>query len=142
FGKRRVAALAYHLTRRWSKKKILTEYLNSIYFGNGAYGVESAARVYFGKVHGYNSSTSGQATAGCGDAPRPSCASMLAPYEAALLAGMVSNPTAYDPLIHPGAATQRRNLVLKDMLEQRYITLEQYRQWRAEPVPDQAYIQR
>ena len=41
----REAALAFQLTHRWSKMKILTEYLNSIYFGNGAYGVESAARV-------------------------------------------------------------------------------------------------
>ena len=44
FQKLREAALAYHLTRKWSKQKILTEYLNSIYFGNGAYGIESAAR--------------------------------------------------------------------------------------------------
>ena len=48
FQKLREAALAYHLTRKWSKQKILREYLNSIYFGNGAYGIESAARVYFG----------------------------------------------------------------------------------------------
>ena len=48
FQKMREAALAYHLTRKWPKSKILTEYLNSIYFGNGAYGVESAARTYFG----------------------------------------------------------------------------------------------
>src|SRR5579884_1935590 len=51
FEKLREAALAYHLTRKWRKQKILTEYLNSVYFGNGAYGIESAARVYFGKVH-------------------------------------------------------------------------------------------
>jgi penicillin-binding protein 1A len=44
FQKLREAALAYHLTREWSKQKILTQYLNSIYFGNGAYGIESAAR--------------------------------------------------------------------------------------------------
>ena len=44
FEKLREAALAYHLTRKWSKEKILTEYLNAIYFGNGAYGIESAAR--------------------------------------------------------------------------------------------------
>ena len=55
FEKLREAALAYHLTRKWSKQKILTEYLNSIYFGNGAYGVESAARVYFGKKYGFDS---------------------------------------------------------------------------------------
>ena len=48
FQKLREAALAYHLTRKWSKQKILTEYLNSIYFGNGAYGIEAAVRTYFG----------------------------------------------------------------------------------------------
>jgi penicillin-binding protein 1A len=72
FEKLREAALAYHLTRRWPRKKIMEEYLNSIYFGNGAYGVESAARVYFGRVHGYDSAAApGQTSAGCGDAPRP-----------------------------------------------------------------------
>src|SRR3954466_115984 len=48
FQKLREAALAYHLERKWTKQKILTEYLNTVYFGNGAYGVESAARTYFG----------------------------------------------------------------------------------------------
>ena len=125
--KLREAALAYHLTRKWSKKKILTEYLNSIYFGNGAYGVESAARVYFGRVHGYDAQTAPGATSadattttpattvGCGDGnetltsstgttrtvPRPSCASVLKPWEAALLAGMVASPGAFDPIAHP-----------------------------------------
>src|SRR3954452_18458234 len=74
FQKLREAALAYHLTRKWSKEKILTEYLNAIYFGNGAYGVESAARVYFGADH-----------PGCGTHGQPSCASLLKPEEAALL---------------------------------------------------------
>ena len=49
FQKLREAALAYHLERQWSKHKILTEYLNTVYFGNGAYGVESAVRTYFGR---------------------------------------------------------------------------------------------
>ena len=57
FEKLREAALAYHLTREWTKQKILTEYLNSIYFGNGAYGIESAARVYFGAEHGFHPET-------------------------------------------------------------------------------------
>ena len=48
FQKLREAALAYHLERKWSKDKVLTQYLNTVYFGNGAYGVESAARTYFG----------------------------------------------------------------------------------------------
>ena len=51
FQKLREAALAYHLTRRWSKERILRNYLNSIYFGNGAYGIESAARTYFAYNH-------------------------------------------------------------------------------------------
>src|SRR4051794_374977 len=77
FEKLREAALAYHLTRKWSKEKILSEYLNTIYFGNGAYGIESAARVYFGADH-----------PDCGTRNHPACASELKPVEAALLAGM------------------------------------------------------
>ncbi len=51
FQKFREAALAYRLERHWSKDKILTEYLNTIYFGEGAYGIEAAARTYFGDNH-------------------------------------------------------------------------------------------
>src|SRR5205823_11836793 len=69
FEKLREAALAYHLARKWPKQKILTEYLNSIYFGNGAYGIESAARVYFGDKHGFGSQpTSSTDTSGAGSA--------------------------------------------------------------------------
>jgi penicillin-binding protein 1A len=142
FEKLREAALAYHLTRRWPKEKIMTQYLNSIYFGNGAYGVESAARVYFGKVHGFNSSVSStQAGSGCGDAPRTPCAYVLEPWEAALLAGMVADPTAFDPVLHPHAAMERRNRVLRDMLDEDYITLAQYRYGTAQPLPTAALIQ-
>ncbi len=52
FQKLREAALAYHLERKWSKQKVLTEYLNTVYFGNGAYGVEAAVRTYFGPSSG------------------------------------------------------------------------------------------
>ena len=142
FEKLREAALAYHLTRRWPRKKILTQYLNSIYFGNGAYGVESAARVYFGKAHGYNSSLSpSQAGSGCGDAPRTPCAYVLKPWEAALLAGMVADPSAFDPVLHPQAAKGRRNLVLKDMLDQHHITEQQYLYGKSQPLPTAARIQ-
>ena len=48
FQKLREAALAYHLERQWPKEKILTQYLNTVYFGNGAYGIEAAVRTYFG----------------------------------------------------------------------------------------------
>src|SRR6185369_8347744 len=78
FQKLREAALAYHLTRKWSKEKILTEYLNAIYFGNGAYGIESAARVYFGNRHGWG------LAGGCGSTAADMCASQLTPPEAAL----------------------------------------------------------
>jgi penicillin-binding protein 1A len=151
FEKLREAALAYHLTREWPKAKILTEYLNSIYFGNGAYGIESAARVYFGSEHGFrpggNSGSavsadgSAPAHSGCGDAPLPKCAQVLAPWESALLAGMVASPTAFDPLLHPVAARERRNLVLRNMFEQGYITRQQYEVGIHKQLPTAADIQ-
>ncbi len=112
FQKLREAALAYHLTRKWSKAKILTEYLNSIYFGNGAYGIESAARTYFGNEPDHK---------GCGTTRRP-CARELKPQEAALLAGIVANPSAFDPVAHPEAATRRRDVVLSAMFKQHRIS--------------------
>ncbi|MFP5364630.1 MAG: transglycosylase domain-containing protein [Thermoleophilia bacterium] len=126
----REAALAYHLTRKWSKKKILTEYLNSIYFGNGAYGIESAARTYFASHPDH---------AGCGK-PGFRCASELKPHEAALLAGMVASPSAYDPVAHREAATRRRNIVLAKMLEQGYLTRVEYARGRSQPVPSRNLI--
>ena len=130
FEKVREAALAYHLTRKWSKEKILTEYLNSIYFGNGAYGIESAARTYFGDDVNHR---------GCGK-PERRCASELKPHEAALLAGLVASPSAYDPVAHQRAALRRRNLVLEKMLQQGYLTRAEYVRDRAEPVPSSATI--
>jgi penicillin-binding protein 1A len=84
--KLREAALAWQLEQRWSKDRILTAYLNTIYFGNGAYGVEQAAQTYF--HHG----------AGPGK---------LTLWEAALLAGIPEDPAAYDPATNqkpPGSA--------------------------------------
>jgi penicillin-binding protein 1A len=126
----REAALAYHLTRKWSKQKILTEYLNSIYFGNGAYGIESAARTYFGRS---------MAHFGCGK-PTNRCASKLQPHEAALLAGMVASPTAYDPIAHRSAARKRRNVVLSKMLEQGYLTQAEFERGIRQPVPSRNLI--
>ena len=132
FEKLREAALAYHLTRKWSKQKILTEYLNSIYFGNGAYGVESAARTYFGTVGGQKV---------CGTPMVPYCAARLTPAQSALLAGVVASPAAYDPASNPVAAKGRRDLVLRDMLAQGYITRPIYNQSVAESIPSKADIQ-
>jgi penicillin-binding protein 1A len=126
FQKLREAALAYHLTRRWSKEEILRNYLNQIYFGNGAYGIESAARTYFS----YNHDRCG------GRKPTdPKCASVLLPHEAALLAAMVASPSAFDPIQHPVAAKRRRDLVLLRMLEQGYLTRGLYESEKAEPLP-------
>jgi penicillin-binding protein 1A len=113
FQKLREAALAYHLTRKWSKEDILTNYLNTIYFGNGAYGIESAARTYFGQDPNHK---------GCGDTSDRPCSKELEPWESALLAGIIASPTAYDPVAHPVAAKQRRDLVLANMLAQGRLT--------------------
>ncbi|MHA6623706.1 transglycosylase domain-containing protein, partial [Pseudonocardia sp. DLS-67] len=131
FQKLREAALAYHLTRKWRKEKILTEYLNQIYFGNGAHGIESAARVYFGKRHGY-----GEA-GGCGSTKLNMCASVLTPAESALIAAVVASPSAYDPVTNPDNARARRDLVLRYMRDQGYITAAEYARDRDDPLPTQ-----
>ncbi|HET7573326.1 MAG TPA: biosynthetic peptidoglycan transglycosylase, partial [Gaiellaceae bacterium] len=97
------ACLAEQLDRQWSKDRILTAYLNTVYFGNGAYGVEQASRIYF--HHG---------------------AATLKPAEAALLAGIPEDPSSYDPVAHPQAAKARRNLVLQLLYQQGYLTESQY----------------
>ena len=108
FEKLREAALAFQLTHRWTPAKILTEYLNSIYFGNGAYGIESAARVYFGKQLGYDPDAPGDGnTKACGDStaetPLPSCASRLNHWQAALLAGHGGQPERVRSRREPGS---------------------------------------
>ena len=123
FQKFREAALAYRLERHWSKDKILTEYLNTIYFGEGAYGIEAAARTYFGNAH-----------PGCGTSVEP-CAAVLEPWEAATLAGIIASPSAYDPKIYPENALGRRNLVLEKMYEQGYITSTQFEEGSQQALP-------
>lgn len=83
-----------------SKQQILTDYLNDVYFGQGAYGVEAASQIYFG--HGVRHH--------------------LTLPEAALLAGVVNAPSAYDPLVHPGLARARRNTVLALMAKLHYLS--------------------
>jgi penicillin-binding protein 1A len=142
--KLREAALAFHLTQKWSRTKILTEYLNSVYFGNGAYGIESAARTYFGNQLGYdpNAPADGNRTA-CGDATAglEPCAKRLVYWQAALLAGMIADPSAFDPINDPAAATARRNLVLLDMLQQNYIPRWKYELGIRKPVPKQSDLE-
>jgi penicillin-binding protein 1A len=117
FQKFREAALAYEIERNWDKDKILTEYLNTIYFGEGAYGIEAAARTYFGWNH-----------AGCGQPGHEMCAKDLTPPEAAMLAGIITSPSAFSPRNNPQAAQDRRNLVLQKMLDEGDIDQMEYDQ--------------
>src|SRR3954447_19042113 len=125
----REAALAYRLARHWSQDKILTEYLNTIYFGEGAYGIEAAARTYFGEAH-----------PGCGTPTEP-CATVLEPWEAATLAAIISSPSAYDPKVYPENALERRNMVLEKMAEQGYISEEQMREGTEQALPSPSSIE-
>ncbi len=88
------AILALELERRYSKDRILEMYLNQVYFGHGAYGVEAAARTYFGKS-----------------------VSELTVRESALLAGLPRAPSTYSPFDHAEAARRRREVVLRRMVE-------------------------
>ncbi|MET0602720.1 MAG: transglycosylase domain-containing protein [Baekduia sp.] len=125
FEKLREAAMAYHLTRKWSKERILTEYLNTVYFGNGAYGIEAAARTYFSADPNHK---------GCGTPGNTMCAAQLTPAESALLAAIIASPSRFDPVAHPAAATGRRNMVLKKMLDQKRISEPVYEDAIREPL--------
>jgi penicillin-binding protein 1A len=132
FEKLREAALAYQLSHKWSKEKIITAYLNTIYFGNGAYGIEAAAQTYFGHEPDHLD---------CGMPGHLLCVEQLKPWEAALLAGIIQSPTAYDPDTHPLAARERRDVVLQQMLEQGYLTRLLYQESVKQAVPAAVTIQ-
>ena len=97
--KAKEAFLSFQIERRYTKDEILELYLNQVYFGSGAYGVESAARIYFGKP--------------VSDLDLPECA---------LLAGLPKSPSRYSPLIDKDLALKRRNIVLKQMKDTKGIT--------------------
>jgi penicillin-binding protein 1A len=144
FQKLREAALAYHLERQWTKEKILTHYLNSVYFGNGAYGIEAAVRTYFGDgdepEEQQDAATAGVQYTPPDDEelnPNARLATDATPADAALLAGLISSPSMYDPLENPRKATERRDLVLRRMYEQRMITRAQYVDAIHQSVPDE-----
>src|SRR5258707_677646 len=126
FEKLKETALAYQLAHKWSKDKIITAYLNTVYFGNGAYGVEAAAQTYFG--HDVNH-------IGCGTPGHALCVSGLSPWEAAMLAGIIQNPTAYNPATHPATALERRNTVLAQMVDQGYLNRPVYDESVKEALP-------
>lgn len=112
----REALLAGRLEERYTKPQILEEYLNTVYFGEGYYGVEAAARGYFGKS-----------------------AEDLALADAALLAALVRSPSNDAPCAAPKRATARRNLVLQLMLNQGRISEADLRAAVASRIPDASH---
>ncbi|MBP5308946.1 MAG: transglycosylase domain-containing protein, partial [Clostridia bacterium] len=95
--------LTLKLEKSLTKDQILEAYLNTIYFGEGAYGIERAARTYFYKS-----------------------AAELDLHESATLAAVIKAPSVYSPFLNPDKTAERRNLVLKRMREQKYITENDY----------------
>jgi len=97
--------LAVDIEKNFTKDQILELYANQVYLGHGAYGVEAASRLFFGKH-----------------------AKDLTIPEAATIAGLIRSPMPYSPISHPQAALARRNHVLHRMLEEKYISKQQYAQ--------------
>jgi membrane peptidoglycan carboxypeptidase len=105
------ARIAVQLETKMSKDQILTGYLNVVEFSRKIYGVGAAAQTYFNTT-----------------------ADKLTVPQAALLAGMVNNPPAYDPWSHPEKATERRNLVLDRMVENQKLAPADAERFKAEPL--------
>ncbi|HWS71871.1 MAG TPA: transglycosylase domain-containing protein, partial [Thermoanaerobaculia bacterium] len=99
------AFLAVDIEKNFTKDQIFELYANQVYLGHGAYGVEAASRLFFGKH-----------------------ASELTIPEAATIAGLIRSPMPYSPIAHPQAALGRRNHVLARMLTEKYINKQQYQQ--------------
>lgn len=115
--KLREAKLAIALEKTMTKDQILENYLNIAQFGVATYGVESAAQRYFSKS-----------------------AVDLTYLEAATIAGITQSPTAYDPVRNPEASQGRRDIVLRLMNEQGYITQEEYDAGVAAPIADTLHV--
>lgn len=105
------AILSYRLEQHLTKDEILTIYLNQIYLGSGSYGVEAAARTYFGKR-----------------------IQNLTLAQAAVLAGLPPGPSKYSPLVDPEAARARQKYVLSRLLELGWISADEHKQAMAEPL--------
>ena len=110
--KAREAILAMRLEEEFTKEQILERYLNTAYFGNGAYGVQAAAEIYWG--------------VGVGE---------LDWAEAALLAALIRNPNGYNPIRFPDIARERRGIALQRLVETGHLTGEQAQAYATEPVP-------
>ncbi len=104
--------LAIQIERNFSKEEILQLYLNQVYFGEGAYGVGSAAKIYFGED-----------------------VSQLNLPDCALLAGLIRSPRGNSPFRHPNRAKRRRAVVLQRMFEQQMITEKEKEDANNAPIP-------
>lgn len=111
FRKLKEIALAIRIERTYTKDEILEKYLNQVNFGQGRYGVATAARYYFNKD-----------------------IAELSLSECALLVALPKSPENYSPYKYPNRAKARRNLVLKEMFEDKIITIEEYRKAIDEPL--------
>ncbi|NKX53502.1 PASTA domain-containing protein [Arthrobacter sp. E918] len=110
-AKIREARYAVELEERLTKDEILNRYVNAVYFGNQAYGVEAAARIYFSTT-----------------------AAKLNRAQSALLVGMLKAPGHYDPIRNPDAATQRRNTVISVLQDRAVISAEEARKLSKAPL--------
>jgi membrane peptidoglycan carboxypeptidase len=109
----REAMYALRLERQFTKDQILERYLNTVYFGNGAYGLEAASEVYFGKK-----------------------ASQINIAEGAFLAGLIRNPEGYDPFRHPDRSTARRRQSLDRLVAIGRLTKVEADAINVSPIPD------
>ena len=124
--------LAIKLDNNYSKEQILENYLNTIYYGRGAYGIESAANTYFGVP-----------------------AAQLTAQQGAVLAVLIRSPSRYDPEVNPEGAQDRWGLVLDAMVEEGWLTAEEraavgvpagaaegrLRRWASRPGPEGLIVQ-
>ena len=107
----REAILAIQIEKRYTKREIFTIYCNQMYLGHGAYGIEAASRLYFDKSN-----------------------KQLSLPEAALIAGIFQIPERQSPFVDLKRATQRRNVVLQRMADERYITQAQADAAKQQPI--------
>ena len=109
FRKIKEVITAIQIERTYTKDEILEMYLNTVHFGHGTFGVQAAAKQFYGKR-----------------------ANELTLDEAALLVGLLPSPAIYSPIRHPDRANRRRNTVLRLMREEGYVTLSKYAEARAQ----------
>ena len=109
----REAMYAIRLERKYTKNQILERYLNTVYFGNGAYGIEAASEVYFGKP-----------------------AADLTVGDSAFLAGLIRNPEGYDPFRHPDQSLARRRQAVDRLVATGHVTKVEAAAINATPIPD------